>query len=355
MVSQSGVRMIELYWRLLRLLPRPFGDEFAGEMMADFTCLVADCQAEPNPIARRLLMGALFLKELVDFPAVHWQARRFRSSISPTTGEALPEPVQITSQDSDQDRRPAPWLDTFLAVLPFVLYGGLNFLIYNHMTQVSLSRILIIGNFAFMAAVELIVGIGLVVGWARGFPRWSYAYLGMMCHFSFFLSSFTVDNRPYRLYAWAPVAIAALVALVVTRSLRPLARFFQGIWQDWSLLSLTLYAFAIPILSIIDFDGRYGWRELGGLLVLTVIISGGVIGYMRLHTSLARVAALDTAVIMIFIWGWTVNNWDFPSANPRDLRSLFLASTLFLGWFSYVFWPLLIGGLNRFVSAFSRR
>lgn len=174
------------------------------------------------------------------------------------------------------------------------------------------------------------------------------------CH-SFFLSSFTVDSRSYRLFAWTPVVVAILVALLLTRSLHPLMRFFQDIWRDWTRLSLVLYAFAIPILTIIDFDGHYGWRELGGLIVCTLFIAGGVVGYMRLRNALARVAALDVAVILIFTWGWMVNHWDFPSANPHDLRSLFLASTLFLGWFSYVFWPILIGGLNRFVRTFSRR
>lgn len=87
--------------------------------------------------------------------------------------------------DTDQSERETP--SAILAgMLPFVLFGlmyvlkGVNY----HASLAWLGR----GSFEDRYVFALML-IGLGIGWAKRFPRWTYAYLGVMLMFSVWLAN----------------------------------------------------------------------------------------------------------------------------------------------------------------------
>jgi hypothetical protein len=109
----------------------------------------------------------------------------------------------------------------------------------------------------------LFVLFGVLAGWVRSFPRWSYAYVGYALVFSLYLSSVstpglqilghTFQREPWAWRAWLGLGIAAALALAVTRSSRPVARLMTGVWRDWTRLSFAIYG-TLPLALWILFD-----------------------------------------------------------------------------------------------------
>lgn len=93
-------------------------------------------------------------------------------------------------------------------------------------------------------AADGIVLIGILIGSIGWFPIWVYAFAGMAVLFSLWWSSSTVgtDRTLSGLLAWSPLLIALALSVLLTRSLKPLLKFLQGLLRDWSLASLGLYS-----------------------------------------------------------------------------------------------------------------
>jgi len=123
------------------------------------------------------------------------------------------------------------------------------------------------------------------VGWVKGFPLWSYAYLGWALVFAWWWTGmhtvgvrfFGIDIQqvtPWGLFSWLLLGLTAFVALLWTRSLGPIKRLFTDSWRDWTRLSLGMFTFAAFVLLIYDEnhhpyllafmaaakdDGKEGW------------------------------------------------------------------------------------------------
>lgn len=135
-----------------------------------------------------------------------------------------------------------------------------------------------------------------------GFPRWSYPYLGYALVFALWLSGVATPGlrlaghtfSPHEVWgwrAWLGLGAVAAVALLWTRSLRPPARFFAGIWHDWTRLSFALYG-TLPFVLWVLFDEVQPTYRLPFLVVTTLCLTGGALTFMRAPTTARRTLSL---------------------------------------------------------------
>ena len=127
--------------------------------------------------------------------------------------------------------------------------------------------------------VYFVCALGLLFGVLKGFPRWSYAYLGMSLYFGWSYNNQNYYGVFYKWWVWLPSFAAILLGLLLTRSLKPLARLLRGTWNDWTRLSFALYAFALPMFTVIFFDGDWGVFQLYGLVFDTVLLAAGAVAF----------------------------------------------------------------------------
>jgi hypothetical protein len=142
---------------------------------------------------------------------------------------------------------------------------------------------------------------GLVIGWVRGFPRWSYAYLLSVPLIG--LLSGAISLGPGVRLGWRaliPLGVAAATALLLTRSLRPLRRLVKGVWADWTQLSFALYSL-MPTLVWIAFDEVADRFELPFMVALNLVLIGGALAYVRSATPRRRVMVLVDALALAWM------------------------------------------------------
>ena len=97
-----------------------------------------------------------------------------------------------------------------------------------------------------------------------------------------------------------PLGVAAATAVALTRSLRPLARLVQGVWEDWTRLSFALYSL-MPIVVWIAFDEIADRFELPFMVALNLILVGGALAYMRSEAPLRRALVLVDALSLSWL------------------------------------------------------
>lgn len=151
--------------------------------------------------------------------------------------------------DSNQDReRPASWAAT-LAGMALFLILELELILSEipHDWAVpswlrSLGPVLFLSCFVFPVVL-------LGIGWVKGFPRWSYPYVGFVLLVSGYMMHVATSGLRIFNYtfgrkdlwgwrAWIPFFVMAAIALLITRSLRPLLKLFANISEDWTLLAV---------------------------------------------------------------------------------------------------------------------
>lgn len=182
------------------------------------------------------------------------------------------------------------WAETLAGVVPFLVFG-LGMTLYE-----ILPRRLVVGPIGFWCYVALyVIGvIGLGVGWVKGFPRWSYPYAGLVL----FIRGWWSDRD--NLSGWFFIGPASTIlfwvmmgiALLATRSLRPLGQFFKRIWHDWTLLSFGLYSIVPLVLLNVAFDFVTGNYPLPYPVASSFVLAGVALAYLRSSRMAQRAFAL---------------------------------------------------------------
>jgi len=143
------------------------------------------------------------------------------------------------------------------------------------------------------AACYFVLLIGLGVGWVKGFPRWSYPYgsLVLVCTW------WWMGLRSPRVWifsgpgAWIPLLVMAVIALLLTRSWRPLGQLLTGVWHDWTRLSFGLYG-CLPLVIWLLFDEVTAPHPAPYLAMSAVILAVGALAYVRSARASQRALAL---------------------------------------------------------------
>jgi hypothetical protein len=156
----------------------------------------------------------------------------------------------------------------------------------------------------------------------------------------------------YKWWVWLPSLAAIVLGLLLARSLKPLARLLQGAWNDWTRLSFALYAFALPMFTVIFFDEDWGVFQLYGLVFDSVLLAAGAIAFLRSRTTLGRVLSLEAAVLILVAKG--LLGGGYPSFD-EPVRVLYFWFLFIILYFGFLLLPAMIGLLRRGVDALSSR
>lgn len=298
---------IGIYGRLLALYPAGFRSEFGSEMQAVFTQAVLERQP-------RLRWLAFCLRELVDLPGAllrqHWE-----HWLAWFEGDPMNPVNEFTAPTS---RRAA-----LLGALPFLAYGLASMLGKLTFDRIHPAIYIWIGLYGFIL-------IGLLIGWVKGFPRWSYAYLGWALVLAWMWSNYNTPGwkimgytLPFSVpWGWLLLDLVVLIALAWTRSLRPLKQFFVGIWNDWTRLSFILFVF--PAWFACMYDENHSPYLLLFMLGSTLAITSAAYMYARKSNGLLRILTLLTGTLVALAFNWICDStWDFaayyhlpPSHDP---------------------------------------
>ena len=317
--------ILRLYAVLLRLYPRNFREEFGEEMTAVF-----EQAAEAAPGRGSKLN--LFLREIRDLPGTLFEAYAanwLRGGIMTTRNEYI---------------KPSTRWQAIWGMLPFLAYGLASML--SEADSLFVSRT----TYAFIAFYILALA-GSLIGWVRGFPLWSYGYLGWSLVFAWWWTNMRTYGFDWGYLIWIPFGVMILIAMVWTRSLQPLKKFFGDIWQDWSRLMLVMFALETWVMMI--YDENHHPYLLAFILASALVASGGVWFFLRSSTLWGRIfsflgcfiGATVVGSIAWATWGWH-EYYGFPKPEHwyQDL-GISMIGVIF--WFVLLFWPALIGLVRR--------
>jgi hypothetical protein len=258
--------------RLLRLYPKAYRDEFGEERQAVFNWATRDAAQRGARVLLRL-----GLRELRDLPGAVVRAHIYERG-KKMAETSTPDPVGADSS----------WKVGVVAVLPFAvwllpsLFALLNVPLPIRTAWVSISQ-------WFYRLLPL---IGIIAGWSKGFPRWSFPYVG--------LGILSIGVPPaLRLVAvvhsepilLAGVLAAAGIVVLIARVWRPLRRLDENIRRDWTQLTFGLFTALLLAQSLIydpvPFDYQVPFEFTSSLIVVA-----GALLYWRSRTKSARVASL---------------------------------------------------------------
>lgn len=269
-----------LYARLARLYPRELREAFGDEFLAVFELKLREAGS----------------RGMLAVTAVVWAEFRNLLGIVIRTGWPT-ERIRPTWQ-----QRAVIWA----AMAPFLL---------SALLQMSKGLTTIAPAFALTLQLWLgwlvlsIWTLLLLVGIARGLPRWSLPTGGIVLAIIAFIlnGSGTVAGirlnwrmtYPPWIHWYGQLLLPSLAVLALLLALcmalpwlRPLARRWRN---DWTQLSFLLYGFTIMALEILDMHPNEASLTIAGLLVL----AGGARAYMRADTMMGRLLALGGAVTLM--------------------------------------------------------
>lgn len=219
------------------------------------------------------------------------------------------------------------------------------------------SRVAIALNTSLFFMFIFVFPVILCIGWIMGFPRWSYPYAGHTIVFSLYISNASTPGfepfgyemfgrEPWGWRAWIPFLVVVLIALAVTRSVKPIGKFFTNIWDDWTLLTFSSFGF-MPLLVAIGFDEVDRLFSLYFMVILTLAMAGTVWFYLRAGTQRGRVTALLAGIGLttaVTIVAPTLYWQRGEGVNPTGMAIMGGVVMVFM------FWPALIGLVHYLVN-----
>jgi hypothetical protein len=319
--------MARLFTSLLHLYPWQFEAEFGEEMQVVF----ADVIEHP----RESSLALLFFRELRDFPG-SWVTVFFSDRLRGGTMATQNEFISPSTK----------W-QALIGSLPFLAFGVASML--DKLDQ--LHPYLGVDSFLAFYVVAL---VGLLIGWSRGFPLWSYSYLGWSLVFIWWWSSMTVNGVYWGFYILLPFGITVLIALLWTHSLAPIKKLFRDIWNDWTRLSLAM--FALGGFASLIYDENHHPQLLWFMLITTLAISAGAWFFLRCSSLKGRVfSIIGSFVASVVISSICEATWDFhayhglPEPTRTWYQSLGVSIMILTFWLALLFWPAIIAAIRKLV------
>ena len=338
--------LLRIYSRLLLLDPRRFQEEFAEEMQIVFGDSVSS--ALQGGI---LAVITLCLKELGGFPMN--VLREFRNEVARKETIMDTNKTLVTETGSGLGRNRQ---DAILGTLPFLLAGIL--LMFIHVDLPFHIGYLMITFLAICLPC-------LLVGMLKGYPCWTFSYFGWSVVMSYWWSgmprfTFNAFYNPgampdlMGILAWIPLLIVLILGMRIGRPKQPFRKLTSAIWRDWTLLSLSIYAFVAFILLIYD-ENHHPYLFVF-MAAGTITICLAVWNFLQSEKSLKRVLSLLAGfVIASVISNISYATWDYatyyglPPSVPEPWSSQIketIAMSLF--WSVIMFWPAFIGLIRHF-------
>lgn len=311
----------------LKFYPQEFKALFGAEMQVVFY----------QSIRERSAISALvfFLSELRDLP---------RSLINAYSSDARPGGIIHMNQKTIS--RSTRW-QALIGILPFIAFG-LSMIIEELGDTYGFQ------GYYSPFVLYLLVLVGLLIGWVRGFPLWSYSYIGWAVTLAWMNSFITIDGVMYGPLGWLLLGIVAVIALIWTRSLESIKKFFEDIVKDWTRISLAIFAFVA--LTNLIYDENHHPYLLLFIAASTLILSGAVWLFLRSEKLSGRFFSLFFGFGLAMIVGQiSYATWDYaayyglPESTTTWVREIRNIISFSFFWVLILFWPAAIG-LIKWIS-----
>ncbi|MGB6422648.1 MAG: hypothetical protein WBF05_12490 [Anaerolineales bacterium] len=319
--------LIRLYGVLLHPYPRQFHTDFGAEMQSVFA------EAATNKIGYKSTLQ--FLCELGDLPGSLlsvYAAQWFRGGNMSTQNEHI---------------SPSTRWQALIGVLPFLAFGIVNMI--GKMDQVYDLRVI----YTYLAFYILVLS-GLLIGWIRGFPLWSYGYLGWSLIFAWWWLIVRINGTYWGYCISMLFWIVVLIALLWTRSLSPIKKIFRDISNDWTRLSLAMYTFIAFVFLI--YDENHHPYLLIFMSASTLAIAAGAWFFLRSANLKGRVASILGGFVASNVIGQVCDNtWDagayygLPEGSTPWYMTVF-RTFMILSFFAVILlWPAAISLYQRII------
>jgi hypothetical protein len=334
-----------IYYGLLSLYPTDFRNEFGEEMAGVFANRLKDAGLQ-DPWA----LTVIFLRELYQMPLnllrEYWQTLvnliDFPGSLKDIYGTQFLRGGKMSTQA--EHILPSTRWQALVGVLPFIAFGIVVLL--GKLDQSFLPS----GEMVDMAFYLLTLS-GFLVGWLRGFPLWSYGYLGWAFLIAWLYTNSILFGVERGYSIWIPFGIVILIALVWTRTLDPVKKLILDIWNDWTRLTFVMYTLAAFISMI--YDENHHPYLLFFITFTIFAITSGAWFFLRSSTMLGRIlsivvsffAASIPMAISYLTWDWRAYH-GLPTAETW-YDNLGMAPMLYILWLLILFWPALIALIQR--------
>jgi len=324
------IRIIKrLYALLLHLYPRQFHKAYGQEMQTVFTEVITH-ESGLRPVS-------LFLHELIDLPGSLiriYAAQWFRGGGMCAKNEYY---------------MPSTRWQAFIGTLPFLVFGIVSMI--DKTDHVNPFR-----DLYFYLGFCLLVSVGLLVGWIRGFPLWSYSYLGWSVFLIWIGSNGRINRVPLAPPILLMFGVMVLAALLWTRSLNPIKNLFRDIWNDWTRLSLCMYTFIAFVFLI--YDENHHPYVLTFMAASTLTISAGAWFFFRSSDLIGRVVSILGGYFSSNVIGQICENtWDaqayynLPEGTPSPWYMSIFRTVMIFSFFAVIlFWPVIISLFNRLLA-----
>jgi hypothetical protein len=309
-----------LYTVTLRAYPADFRAHFAEEMAAVFQESLA--QQGRHPFRAALLV---VWRECWQLPLALWRTHRAawqkRDAGHPLRRLVSQSPFHAVPPANDGR---FSWRQTFLELIPLIVTAvSLYIFIYHRPDWLPGSWQRQWTGLGW--GVILFTLPPFLLGLARGLPRWSYAFGGLLLGYSLLLAQ---GHR--LLYFWNGMLIAvvllALKAVYVHLHSQPLPPFWQRLGQslalDWTRLAFGLYGL-MPALILLAFDTVYRLNHHPHLALSLLLLVGGGLVYCRSQQQRQQYGSLLAAVSAVMLppllyqaggGGWVISLWLFAIA-----------------------------------------
>ncbi len=313
-----------LFTQSLRFYPPAFRAEFGAEMQSVFANAIADKSGVQSAIR--------FMRELGDLPGSLFSiyaAQRFRGGKMSTQIEYISPSTQ--------------W-QAFIGALPFFAFGIAGMI--GKVDHLFIPPVHDVEMVVYLLALS-----GLLVGWIRRFPLWSYGYLGWSLLIAWFNTNSIIYGVDWGYRIWIPFGIAILIALLWTRSLDPLKKFFRDIWNDWTRLTFVMYAIGAFVSLIYD-ENHHPYLLLF-MAVATLIVTAGAWFFLRSSNMIGRILSIVVSFIAASVpMGISYLTWDWRAyyglpTSETWYDNLGVAPIGILFWLLILFWPALIALIHR--------
>ncbi len=261
------------------------------------------------------------------------------------------------NENRQNGKPPASWTAVLAGVTLFLILG-LDLILGEIPHNWAIPTWLIYLRGALFSVSLVLPAIGFGVGWIKDFPRWSFPYIGLVLLLSLYMENvatpglriFHYDIFGRELWgwrAWIPFLVMTGIALLITRSLRPLSKLFTNVWEDWTRLTFGMFGF-MPLLIGIGFDEVDRLYSLPFMVALTFLMVGTALTYLRSARQWQRVLALLIGIILIMTIVtvaptvyWLENGW-------VNVQGTVMMATVVV---AVMFSPVLIGLLRRSIQS----
>lgn len=195
---------------------------------------------------------------------------------------------------------------------------------------------------------------GLGIGWIRGFPVWSYSYLGWSLVFAWLWTNTSINRVNWGYRVWLPFGFMVLVVLLWTRSLEPIKKLLHDTWNDWTRLTLAM--FALGALMFMSGGENHHPQMIFFMLAAMLVINAGAWFFLRSSSLIGRVLPIAVSFIAsAVVTGISYLTWDWrsyyglpPAQSWRGNLGVGPEGVLF--WLLILFWPAIFAPIHYITS-----